>query len=185
MADNVSPEVRRWTMAQVKSKGMKPEMQIRRLLHGLGYRYRLHRADLPGRPDLVFPARRKVVFVNGCFWHNHAGCKRVRIPDTNRDYWVAKLERNLERDKRNISLLEEKDWRVVVIWECQLRDMSATAHRLIEFLEDAKPDTAVGILPDRIPSDAEERAVSNTNARGWQNSLCRELKPRSTEGHRE
>ena len=135
MVDTVSPEVRSRIMAQVKSKGMKPEMKVRRLLHGLGYRYRLHRKDLPGRPDLVFPSRRKVVFVNGCFWHKHAGCPRVRIPATNRDYWQAKLERNRARDERNIALLEEDGWVVLTVWECQLRDLQATSDRLVEFLE--------------------------------------------------
>ena len=135
MVDTVSPEVRSRIMAQVKSKGMKPEMKVRRLLHGLGYRYRLHRKDLPGRPDLVFPSRRKVVFVNGCFWHKHAGCPRVRIPATNRDYWVAKLERNHARDERNVALLEESGWAVTTVWECQLKDLQAIAERLIDFLE--------------------------------------------------
>ena len=122
-------------MAQVKSKGMKPEMKVRRLLHGLGYRYRLHRKDLPGRPDLVFPSRRKVVFVNGCFWHKHAGCPRVRIPATNRDYWQAKLERNRARDERNIALLGEDGWAVLTVWECQLGDLQATTDRLVAFLD--------------------------------------------------
>ena len=122
-------------MGQVKSKGMKPEMQVRRLLHRLGYRYRLHRTDLPGRPDLVFPARHKIVFVNGCFWHYHSGCPRVRIPATNRDYWHAKLERNRARDERNLGLLEERGWAVTTVWECQLRDLATTTERLIAFLE--------------------------------------------------
>ena len=135
MADNVSPEVRSRTMARVKSKGMKPEMQVRRLLHGLGYRYRLHRKDLPGKPDLVFPSRRKVVFVNGCFWHNHEGCGRVRIPNTNRAYWVSKLERNSRRDKVNIDHLNSEGWDVMVVWECQLKDMELTSNILTEFLD--------------------------------------------------
>ena len=135
MADTVSPATRSRIMAQVKSKGMKPELRVRRLLHGLGYRYRLHRADLPGRPDLVFPARRKVVFVNGCFWHRHAGCGKVRIPATNRDYWLAKLERNHARDIRNIALLTGQGWAVATVWECELRDLAATAERLVDFLE--------------------------------------------------
>lgn len=135
MADTVSPEARSWIMAQVKSKGMKPEMTVRRLLHGLGYRYRLHRTDLPGRPDLVFPSRCKVVFVNGCFWHNHSGCPRVRIPTNNRDYWMSKLARNQARDERNITLLEEDNWKVMTVWECQLRDLNATTEQLIKFLE--------------------------------------------------
>ena len=136
MVDTVSPEVRSRIMARVKSKGMKPEMAVRRLLHGLGYRYRLHRPDLPGKPDLAFPSRRKVVFVNGCFWHNHAGCPRVRIPATNREYWVAKLERNRTRDERNLALLAERGWAAMTVWECELRDMPAAAERLTEFLEE-------------------------------------------------
>ena len=135
MADTVSSKVRSRVMAQVKSKGMKPEMQVRRLLHGLGYRYRLHRKDLPGRPDLVFPSRRKVVFVNGCFWHKHSSCPRVRIPATNRDYWLPKLERNRSRDERNIALLQEDGWAVMTVWECQLQDLPATTGRLVAFLE--------------------------------------------------
>ena len=135
MVDTVSPEVRSRIMSQVKSKGMKPEMRVRRLLHGLGYRYRLHRSDLPGRPDLVFPSRRKVVFVNGCFWHYHRGCERVRIPATNRDYWVGKLERNRARDERNLSLLEDMGWSALTTWECELRDIETATRRLVEFLE--------------------------------------------------
>ena len=134
MADSVSPEVRSRIMAQVKSKGMKPEMQIRRLLHGLGYRYRLHRSDLPGKPDLVFPSRQKVVFVNGCFWHGHIGCDRVRIPATNRDYWLTKLDRNQARDARNIALLEQSGWAVLTVWECHLQDVSAVTECLLTFL---------------------------------------------------
>ena len=134
MADTVSPQTRSRIMARVKSKGMKPEMKVRRLLHGLGYRYRLHRADLPGRPDLVFPARHKVVFVNGCFWHNHEGCPRVRIPTTNRDYWIAKLERNHVRDARNVVLLQEQGWESLTVWECELKDLTATAERLVTYL---------------------------------------------------
>ena len=123
MVDKVAPDVRSRIMAQVKSKGMKPEMQVRRLLHGLGYRYRLHRTDLPGQPDLVFPGRRKIVFVNGCFWHFHPDCCRVRIPATNREYWLAKLNRNRARDDRNLKLLKDSGWEVMTVWECQLRDL--------------------------------------------------------------
>ena len=135
MVDTVSPEVRSRIMAQVKSKGMKPEMKVRRLLHGLGYRYRLHRSDLPGRPDLVFPSRRKVVFVNGCFWHYHRGCVHVRVPASNQGYWVAKLERNRDRDERNLELLADMGWSALTAWECELRDMDTATERLVEFLE--------------------------------------------------
>lgn len=136
MVDKVAPEVRSRIMAQVKSKGMKPEMQVRRLLHGLGYRYRLHRTDLPGKPDLVFQGRRKVIFVNGCFWHFHPGCRRVRIPATNRGYWLAKLKRNRARDERNLETLRHNGWKVLTVWECQLRDLRKTTERLIAFLDE-------------------------------------------------
>ena len=135
MADNVPPAVRSRIMSRVKSKGMKPEMLVRRLLHRLGYRYRLHRADLPGRPDLVFSSRRKVIFVNGCFWHNHANCSKVRIPATNRDYWVSKLERNQARDERNLVLLEQMGWVVMTVWECELPDWDYLVSRLSAFLD--------------------------------------------------
>ena len=136
MVDKVAPEVRSRIMAQVKSKNMKPEMQVRRLLHGLGYRYRLHRTDLPGKPDLVFQGRRKIIFVNGCFWHFHPGCCRVRIPATNRGYWLAKLERNRARDERNLKMLRHDGWKVLTVWECQLRDLCKTTEQLISFLDD-------------------------------------------------
>ena len=121
-------------MARVKAKGMKPEMRVRRLLHGLGYRYRLHRSDLPGKPDLVFVSRRKVVFVNGCFWHYHPDCSRVRIPASNRDYWIGKLEGNRSRDVRNTALLEADGWGVMTVWECELRDVEDAERRLVAFL---------------------------------------------------
>ena len=137
-------------MARVKSKGMKPEMLVRRLLHGLGYRYRLHRADLPGNPDLVFTPRQKVVFVHGCFWHRHDDCERVRIPATNRDYWLAKLEHNRARDAQNIALLEEAGWSVLIVWECQLQDLMATRKRLVAFLERTTSISKMGGC-DRTP----------------------------------
>lgn len=140
MPDSFSSSTRSRIMSGIKSKGTKPEIQVRRLLHNLGYRYRLHRADLPGRPDLVFPSRRKVVFVNGCFWHNHPGCARAHIPSGNKDYWLPKLTNNRERDERNVQLLKEKGWGVMTVWECQLKDMSTTSQRLTEFLEQGSPN---------------------------------------------
>ena len=134
MVDTVTSETRSRMMALVKSKGTKPEMRVRRLLHGLGYRYRLHRRDLPGRPDLAFASKRKVIFVNGCFWHHHSDCRDGRIPDANRDYWLVKLVGNQARDARNIALLTEKGWAVITVWECQLGDLEAVARRLVSFL---------------------------------------------------
>ena len=110
-------------------------MAVRRTLHQLGYRYRLHRSDLPGRPDLVFPSRRKVIFVNGCFWHQHSGCKRASVPKSNQDFWLKKLHGNLIRDAKNTALLETKGWAVETVWECELQNPEAVGKRLAEFLE--------------------------------------------------
>ena len=123
-------------MRAVKGKDTGPEMSVRRMLHKLGYRYRLHRKDLPGKPDLVFPGRRAVVFVHGCFWHGH-DCKRgARTPKTNTEYWTAKIHRNVERDAQAIKDLETAGWRVIVVWECELRDPDKLQHRLVAFLND-------------------------------------------------
>ena len=139
MADSVSTEARSLNMAQIKSKGTKPEMSVRRLLHGLGYRYRLHRKDLPGNPDIVFVGRRKVVFVNGCFWHQHPGCRKARIPRSNRDYWLTKLMGNRTRDAENVARLEVNGWAVKLVWECQLGDLEALSHELVSFLGPTGP----------------------------------------------
>ena len=121
-------------MASVKSKGTAPEMLVRRTLHKVGYRYRLHRSDLPGRPDLVFPSRRKVIFVNGCFWHQHAGCKRSSVPKSNQDFWRNKLHGNLIRDAKNVAKLRSEGWDVETVWECELQNLEAVGKRLAKFL---------------------------------------------------
>jgi DNA mismatch endonuclease (patch repair protein) len=134
MVDNISAETRSANMRAIRSKGMKPEMLVRRFLHSCGYRYRLHAADLPGKPDLVFPARKKVIFVHGCFWHQHAGCREGRIPGSRREYWEPKLARNLERDREVRSSLTEEAWESLVIWECELKDQNAAMERVRRFL---------------------------------------------------
>jgi DNA mismatch endonuclease (patch repair protein) len=106
-------------MRAVKSKDTTPEMIVRRLLHGLGYRYRLHRKDLPGNPDLVFPGRRKVVLVNGCFWHGHDCARGARLPKANSNYWRAKIGRNVARDAHNLETLQHAGWQVLTVWECE------------------------------------------------------------------
>lgn len=129
-----TPEFRRHVMQQVKSANTGPEMIVRRLLHSMGYRYRLHGKNLPGKPDLVFAGRKKVVFIHGCFWHGH-DCKRgARIPITRQDYWLAKVGRNRERDARTVSRLEQAGWDVMTVWECELKDREALASRLTQFL---------------------------------------------------
>lgn len=132
--------VRRRTMQAVKSENTSPEMRVRRLLHRLGYRYRLHQKNLPGRPDLVFPGRRKVVFVHGCFWHGHDCARGARVPKANRDYWVSKVGRNRARDGNNKRELEAAGWKVLAIWECELRDAEGTVKRLTQFL--GRPKTS-------------------------------------------
>ncbi len=131
-----NPETRSRTMRAVKGKDTGPEMAVRRAVHAMGYRYRLHRADLPGKPDLAFPARRKVVFVHGCFWHMHDCPRGARMPRANRDYWTRKLERNRARDAANRERLREAGWDALVVWECEIGDRDALRARLAAFLED-------------------------------------------------
>jgi DNA mismatch endonuclease (patch repair protein) len=122
-------------MRAVKSQDTKPEMAVRRLIYRLGYRYRLHRADLPGKPDLVFPARRKIIFVHGCWWHGH-DCKRgAREPKTNTAYWRAKIGRNVTRDRANLSALNALGWQVAVIWECRIGDLESVEQIVVTFLD--------------------------------------------------
>ena len=115
--------VRSAIMRSVKSTNTKPEMVVRRLAHRLGFRFRLHRKSLPGTPDLVFPRLRKVVFVHGCFWHGHGCARGARTPKDNRDYWVAKIARNRERDESNCALLRARGWGVYIVWECRIKNI--------------------------------------------------------------
>jgi DNA mismatch endonuclease (patch repair protein) len=123
-------------MSRVRGRDTKPEMLVRRITHGMGHRYRLHRRGLPGSPDLVFPSRMKVIFVHGCFWHQHPdpACKLARLPKSKLDFWGPKLETNRERDERNLVLLAELGWDVLVIWECQTKNRDELQARIGEFL---------------------------------------------------
>ena len=132
--DSISTARRSANMRRIRCKDTKPEMLIRRMLHGLGYRYSLHRRDLPGAPDLVFPSRRKIVLVHGCFWHQHAGCIDGRRPKSREDYWLPKLRRNVERDRRNISKLRGSGWKVMKVWECDVIKADGLRERLVRFL---------------------------------------------------
>jgi len=122
-------------MRAVKGKDTAPEMIVRRALHSMGYRYRLHRKDLPGKPDISFIGRRKVIFVHGCFWHGHGCARGNRIPKTNTDYWMKKVTRNRERDTQSCRELVGNGWRVLVIWECELRNKNELKEKLRTFLE--------------------------------------------------
>ena len=135
MADTVSTAKRSEIMSRVRGRDTKPEMIVRRIAHGLGFRFRLHRRDLPGTPDLVFPKHRAVIMVHGCFWHRHPGCRYATSPKTRVRFWEDKFEGNVVRDRRNENALHELGWRVMVIWECETRDREAVAGRIAGFLE--------------------------------------------------
>ena len=119
MVDTISPEHRSWNMSRIKGKNTKPELIVRSHLHKMGFRFRLHRKDLPGKPDIVLPKYRTVIFVHGCFWHRHKSCKYSYNPKSRKKFWREKFEGNVERDKRNRKELSSLDWRSVVVWECQ------------------------------------------------------------------
>lgn len=137
MADKISEERRSYNMRQIKSSDTGVEMAVRKMIHAMGYRYRLHDRRLPGSPDIVFRSRRKVIFVHGCFWHQHPdpGCLDSRIPKSNQSYWVTKLSRTQHRDLSNQTLLSEGGWEFLVIWECELKDLSTLRGRLVDFLD--------------------------------------------------
>lgn len=128
------PEARRAVMRANRGKDTKPEVAVRRMLHAMGYRFRLHRRDLPGTPDIVLPGRRKVVQVHGCFWHQHEGCSRATLPATRRDFWLPKLARNRQRDATAEAGLRALGWEVATVWECELRDLEGLGARLQRFL---------------------------------------------------
>lgn len=138
MSDTLTPEARSANMARIRSKDTVPENAVRKALHAAGFRFRLHRRDLPGRPDIVLPRYRTVVMVHGCFWHRHERCKKATSPGTRPDFWQAKFTANVERDRRNIAALEALGWKVVVIWEC----------------ETEKPDRLAAVIRERLPAPA-------------------------------
>jgi len=136
MVDVHNRETRSYNMSQIKCKNTRPEMIIRSLVHRMGYRYALHRKDLPGKPDLVLVSHRKIIFVHGCFWHMHR-CRYGRVkPSTNVKFWQNKREGNRERDRRNIRKLRQQGWKVLVIWECQTKKPEELAGRILGFLEE-------------------------------------------------
>lgn len=135
MADKLTPQRRSANMAAIRSKNTKPEIIVRSLAHRLGHRFRLHRRDLPGAPDLVFPRLRKVIFVHGCFWHQHSECREGRPPKSRPEYWGPKLSRNVARDEKHVSDLKALGWKVLTLWECEVADADRTKRRITKFLE--------------------------------------------------
>lgn len=138
MADRFTKEQRSALMSGIQTKHTGPELKVRSAAHGSGYRFSLHRKDLPGKPDIVFPRFKSVVFVHGCFWHQHEGCSKCALPATRRDFWAAKLTRNVARDAENRRELRRAGWRVLVIWECQTNERDAVAKKLKRFLEGSR-----------------------------------------------
>ena len=131
MVDRLSPENRSRLMARVKGKNTAPEIRVRRVLHSCGFRFRLHRKDLPGCPDIVLPKHQTVIFVHGCFWHQHAGCSKGKRPATRAEWWAEKLGRNVTRDAKVLSELVALGWRPLIIWECETNDSSGLANWLL------------------------------------------------------
>ena len=125
-------------MARIRARDTRPEVAVRRLLHSLGYRYRLHRSELPGTPDICFLGRKKAIFVHGCFWHRHEGCNRTSTPKTRTSFWEEKFQKNVVRDRVNMTDLAELGWDVIVVWECETRNVETLAPRLVGFI-DGKP----------------------------------------------
>jgi DNA mismatch endonuclease, patch repair protein len=140
MVDHVSTARRSEIMASIHSVNTIPELTLRRILHRLGYRYRIHVKDLPGSPDLVFPGRKKVIFVHGCFWHRHKGCAYTTTPKTRTEFWVNKFEANVKRDRRNQQQLKEMGWQFKIVWECELKHSEKVVGKITRFL-DAKVKT--------------------------------------------
>ena len=136
MIDHLNPSKRSWNMSRIGSKNTNPEKVVRALLHSQGYRFRLHRKDLPGKPDIVLKKYNTVILVNGCFWHQHKSCKRANIPKSNKEYWIPKIERNKKRDKRNIKEIKNLGWRVMVVWECEVKkNPHKIVNKVIKFLK--------------------------------------------------
>lgn len=134
LADTLSPEERSKRMSLIRGTGSAPEIKLRHLIHRMGFRYRLHVKELPGKPDLVFPSRKVVIFMHGCFWHRHKRCKLARLPKSKLGFWQTKLEGNRKRDIRNQRQLRAMGWRVLVVWECEMADIEHVTKTVREFL---------------------------------------------------
>ncbi|WP_344135275.1 very short patch repair endonuclease [Pedococcus bigeumensis] len=147
LADIVDAATRSRMMAGISGRNTRPELLTRRYLHARGFRFRLHPGTLPGRPDLVLPKYRAAIFVNGCFWHAHTGCKYFKLPSSRPDFWATKLESNRERDARNLASLEALGWRVAVVWECGVRAGDASFEELCRWLPSGEPNAVIPASP--------------------------------------
>jgi DNA mismatch endonuclease (patch repair protein) len=155
MVDKLTPERRSANMARIGSKNTKPELLVRQAAHAAGFRFRLHRKDLPGKPDLVFPRHRAVIFVHGCFWHMHpdSACKDARAPKSRLEYWGPKLARNQERDASTQKALQEAGWRTLTVWDCETKDMKTLESRLRDFLNGQGLQYDAAAYPPEAPNE--------------------------------
>lgn len=133
--DRISTERRSWNMSRIRGTDTAPEKLVRSALHRLGFRFSLRRRDLPGKPDIVMPRHKTAIFVHGCFWHRHTGCRNSVLPKTRPDFWLTKLEGNVARDKRSAAALKQLGWRVMTVWECETDDATALSRRLLALLK--------------------------------------------------
>ncbi|HOV86931.1 MAG TPA: very short patch repair endonuclease [Syntrophobacteraceae bacterium] len=134
MADVFSEQQRSWIMSRIHGSNTRPELQVRKVLHAMGFRYRLHYSKLPGKPDIALPGRKKAIFVHGCFWHGHPDCPRSKLPSTNVEFWKAKIGRTMERDRENAEALARLGWEVLVLWSCETRRRKVLIQKLEDFL---------------------------------------------------
>jgi DNA mismatch endonuclease (patch repair protein) len=160
--DTFPPEKRSDIMRRVHSTDTTPERKVRTLLHGLGYRFRLHRKDLPGKPDIVLPKRRAVVFVHGCFWHRHQDCPRASTPMSRQEYWLPKFRRTIERDIKNQEELRKSGWNVVVVWECEIRDLEKLRERMSELISKYTSNLQPSFSPMAIAAEDRGKYRSQT-----------------------
>lgn len=154
--DTFSPEQRSEIMRRVRSTNTVPERKVRSLLHRLGFRFRLHRKDLPGKPDIVLPKYSSIVFVHGCFWHRHAGCINATTPASNQKYWLPKFKRTLERDQKNQMELNRLGWNVIVVWECELRELDRLAVRLMNDITYPRRPYALDLPSNLMAAETQE-----------------------------
>jgi DNA mismatch endonuclease, patch repair protein len=167
VVDRYSRTKRSEIMSRVRSTDTKPELRVRSFLHRLGYRFRLHCRDLPGRPDIVLPRYRAAIFVHGCFWHQHQGCSKARLPETSKVKWAAKLSRNADRDQESKEALQEAGWIVATVWECELKDYQLVGLSLSHVLPD---------LAERVTAK-NKSAVLGASIANYQDTLERKPKP--------
>ncbi len=162
MTDTISKEKRSWVMSRIRSKNTTPEKTVRSMLHSMGYRFRIHRKDLPGHPDVTFPRQRVAIFVHGCFWHKHEGCKKNRDPKSNTPFWAEKFAKNVARDRKSQAALESDGWTVHVIWECEIEDIQALSKRIRHIL--AETETYTTPIKRVAPMAAEKHTPYGSNS---------------------